>query len=518
MRYAVAMTEAVAEQARQHLLRPDGQEDVCLATYTVSTGQHRTTYLVTALVFPEAGDRRIHGNASFTGSYLLRGAAHAAQHDCGLVMLHSHPVGTGWQRLSSIDHDTELGYAHIAHQYTGSALLGMTLAGIDNAWSARLWVPEETSPRWAEAVRVVGTMLEVSWNDDLRPPPTRTAAQVRTVSAWPASQDSIARLRVLVVGVGSVGLDVAQRLAATGIPDIGVMDYDVVKELNRDRMIGATQSDARRRRRKVDVAYRQMTMAATAQRPRFKRYPMSICTRQGLAHALDYDVIFSCVDRPWPRAVLNTVAYADLIPVIDGGLTLAVFPDGHMRSGSWRAHTLVPDRPCLVCTGQLNPTDIQLDRQGLLDDPNYIEQSGREPAAGAPNVAAYSASVSAALLAQFVSLTAHPGRRGVPSPLRYLLSTHSLQNLTNTTGPFCQYELDTAIGDGRTPLALSEAPPPQDSAIRRRRHPPLAFGLRCGGPDSSSSALFRRANRVLSALLIPMARAFSRGRWTRPHF
>lgn len=206
MRYSVAMTEAVAEQARQHLLRPDGQEDVCLATYTVSTGKHRTTYLVTSLVLPGAGDRLIHGNASFTGPYLLRGAAHAANQDCGLVMLHSHPGGSGWQRLSSTDYDTELGYAHLAHQYTRGPLLGMTLAGTDDTWSARIWEPGATSPQWAEAVRVVGPMLKLSWNEDLRPPPPRTAAQVRTVSAWPAYQDSIARLRVLVVGVGSVGL------------------------------------------------------------------------------------------------------------------------------------------------------------------------------------------------------------------------------------------------------------------------------------------------------------------------
>jgi hypothetical protein len=244
------------------------------------------------------------------------------------------------------------------------------------------------------------------------------------------------------------------------------MDYDIIKELNRDRMIGTTRTDARRRRRKVDVAYRQMSIAATADQPRFRRYPMSICTPEGLAHALDYDVIFSCVDRPWPRAVLNTIAYADLIPVIDGGLTLAVFPDGQMRSGSWRAHTLVPGRPCMLCTRQLNATDIQLDRQGLLDDPSYIEQSGRERTSGAPNVAAYSASVSAALLAQFVSLTAHPGRRGVSPPLRYLLSTHSLHALTDTTGEYCQYELDTAIGDGRTPLTLSESPTPNRTTWR----------------------------------------------------
>ena len=71
--------------------------------------------------------------------------------------------------------------------------------------------------------------------------------------------------------------------------------------------------------------------------------------------------------------------------------------------------------------------DVQLDRQGLLDDPHHIEQSGRETARGATNVAVYSASVSAALLIQFASLTARLGHQGVPPPLRYILATHTLQ-------------------------------------------------------------------------------------------
>jgi hypothetical protein len=111
----------------------------------------------------------------------------------------------------------------------------------------------------------------------------------------------------------------------------------------------------------------------------------------------------------------------------------------------------------MLCTRQLNQTDIQLDHQGLLDDPTYIERSGRQSAMGAPNVAVYAVSVSAALLAQFVSLTAHPGHQGVPAPLRYMLTTHNLHLLNDTTGEHCQYELDTAIGDGRTPWVTFES-------------------------------------------------------------
>jgi hypothetical protein len=220
-----------------------------------------------------------------------------------------------------------------------------------------------------------------------------------------------------VVGAGSVGLDVAQRLAATGLVQVGVMDFDAVEEVNLDRMIGATRLDAALGRSKVAVAARLMTSAATARSFTVTRHETSITDPEGFRAALDYDVVFSCVDRPWARAVLNSMAYADLIPVIDGGIALDPFDDGRLRSGIWRSHTLVPGRPCMLCLGQLDVGQATLDRQGLLEDPKYIAGAGRT-APARQNVASLSASVSAALLAQFVSLTAHPGGRGVPAPLR----------------------------------------------------------------------------------------------------
>ena len=446
---SVAMTGTTNAALREHLKRIDGQEDICFATYGTSSGVRRRTALIRDLILPLPGERDVHGNVSFSGDYVLRAAGNAARADEGLVLLHSHPSGNGWQMLNPGDADAERSYAYLVHRITGLPLVGMTLAGADGAWSARAWTADGLANA-CESVRVIDSRMTVTWNDDRRPAPRYLETQVRTRSGWGDSMHGdISRLRVLVVGSGSVGLDVALRLAATGIQHVAVMDFDTVEVVNIDRMIGATILDAKLHRAKVDVAKRLLESAATAAKFQLEAFDMSICTPEGFRRALDFDVIFSCVDRPWPRAVLNMLAYADLIPVIDGGISIDPFPDGGMRNATWRSHVIRPGRPCLSCNKQLDLGLVAVDRQGLLDDPTYITGMKRSARPTRENVAALSVSVTAALLAQFVSLVAGAGGRGEPGPLQYSLSWHSLQHLPYQAGDCCPFEGAVARGDTR---------------------------------------------------------------------
>lgn len=455
---SVAMTGTTNEALRKHLRRADGQEDVCFATYRTSTGASRQTALIRDLVLPQPGERYVHGNASFTGDFVLRAAGVAARTGEGLMLLHSHPGGAGWQMLNSGDADAEGSFTYLVHRITGLPLVGMTFSGTDGAWSARAWMPDGRAYP-CQSVRVIDSRMTVTWNDELCPPPAPNETQVRTRSGWgDRVHADIVRLRVLVVGSGSVGLDIAIRLAATGIQHIAVMDFDTVEILNIDRLIGATTLDAKLYRAKVDVAKRLVESAATAHDFQVDALDLSICTPDAFRHALDFDVIFSCVDRPWPRAVLNMLAYADLIPVIDGGINIDAFPDGGMRNATWRSHVIRPGRPCLSCNKQLDLGLVPVDRQGLLDDPTYIAGMARSARPTRENVASLSVSVTATMLAQFVSLVAGVGGRGEPGPLQHCLSWHTLEHLPYESGEYCTFERAVARGDTRLDMTGDHAP------------------------------------------------------------
>ena len=452
------MTAANEDALVRRLVREDGQEDICLATYRPSTGMTRRTALVRTVVPPEPGDRVVHGNATVTADYILRGAEIAQQDGSGLILLHSHPGATRWQQMSSPDRECEASYANLVRELTGLPLVGMTLATRDRTWSARHWnlgVGRAIDCTHCTNVRVVGDVLALSWNDTLQPPPSSNRSQTRTVSAWGEERQSdLARRKILVVGAGSVGLDVdvIVRLAASGLRQLTVMDFDVVELYNLDRLIGAARRDAHLRRPKIHVARREATAVATSLASPISVSDLSICEPAGLELALDHDLVFSCVDRSWPRAVLNSMAYSDLIPVVDGGIAIDTFDNGDMRNATWRSHVVRPGRPCMSCNRQLDLGSVPLEQQGLLDDPAYIHGVGRDRTPVNPNVAPLSVSVAAGMLAQYVSFSVGPSGLGDPGPLQYVLSTHHLERRHDTTSPHCAVEAAEAVGDDRVCL------------------------------------------------------------------
>jgi hypothetical protein len=366
----------IHDQLTSHLLRSDAQEDLCFATYVPSTGTERLTAVLTEVIFPKEGERNVHGNASFQPQYLERALQVAGKKKEGLVFLHSHP-SEGWQGMSSDDAIAESRVAPAAAGVTGLPFVGLTI-GTDEAWSARFWIKDTARKRrylrnWCETVRVIGKKLSITFNESLLHPAFDRAKQLRTISAWgSATQEDLSRLKIGIVGLGSVGSIVAEILARTGVSHFTLIDFDGVEVKNLDRLTNVFKEDIGRA--KVDAIENAILRSASSPSVSIKRCEYSICEKEGYQTALNCDILFSCVDRPWPRQVLNFIAYAHLIPVIDGGILVRTNKTNTAIKGAdWKAHTVGYGRCCLECNGQYTAENASLEMIGKLDDPDYIQ-------------------------------------------------------------------------------------------------------------------------------------------------
>ena len=443
---SIAMTAAIDRQAREHLLRFDGQEDICFGLWRMSKGASRTTALIERLLLPLDGERNVHGNASFEPAFLERAMAEAAGSGAGLALLHSHPLGRGWQGLSRDDVFAEQSNAPAVYGATGFPLLGMTLAS-DGGWSGRFWerAAQRTYPiAWCATVRVVGDRLSVTYMDRLAPVPRSTESQLRTVSAWGEDdQAHLVRLRAGVIGAGSVG----ESLARTGFEDVSLIDFDHVETYNLDRLNYATKRDVGRL--KVDALADYLRSCATAEHFKVSAVAAPVYEEEGNRAALDCDVLFSCVDRPWGRYILNLMAYSHLIPVIDGGIRARRNRLGKLAAADWRAHTATFGRPCLQCLGQYDPGHVQAEREGLLDDPKYIDGLPDDhPLKTRQNVFAFSMSCASLQMLQMLALVLAPLDQPNPGSQLYHFVGGFMEGPTyGACHPECLFPSLVALGD-----------------------------------------------------------------------
>jgi hypothetical protein len=406
--------------------------------------------VVERLILPKDGERNVHGNASFESHYFTRVLSEAAQAGAGVALMHSHPGGLAWQGMSPDDINTEQGHAAAVYGATKLPFVGFTIAS-DGAWSARFWErtgPRQYAKRDCATVRVVGERLRPTFMEALAPVPRGTDAQIRTISAWgKKKQADLARLRVGIVGAGSVGAFIAEGMARTGLEDITVIDFDEIETKNLDRLLYAKPGNVGALKAKALAEH--LRECATAARFDALSVMAAVYEDAGFRAALDCDVLFSCVDRPWGRHVLNLIAYAHLIPVIDGGISVRTNRHEELAAADWRAHTVTVGHQCMQCMGQYDAGLVQLEREGYLDDPTYIQGLPKgHPLKARENVFAFSMACAGLQTLQMLAMVLDPlGRSNPGQQLYHFVGSIMEPSQHGKCNPECLFTDIVAMGD-----------------------------------------------------------------------
>lgn len=459
MSFEVAFSSTADSISSEHLLRHyrrgENQEDLCFGLWRPSTGRMRLTALIDEIVLPKASERLLHGNASFEPDYMVRAMRLAQEKNAGLAFMHSHP-SPGWQGMSGPDVEAERDILAYPAGATGLPLLGLTI-GTDGYWSARFWKKDGKRMRrhWCEKVRIVGPQsYKIHFNDNIVRPPLRKEVLRRTFDTWGReSQNAIARLKVGIVGLGSVGCLVAEAVARIGIAQVTLIDPDRVEEHNLDRLLYGTTEDVGKL--KVDLAAKKIQSNATAEKIQITALPISVHEETAYKATLDCDIIFSCVDRPVARDVLNYVAQAHMIPVIDGGV--AVETDrlkDRLFSAHWRVHIVTPFHQCMRCNGQYNSSMVTMELDGSLDDPSYISNLPDEERASNQNVFPFSMAVAGMEINLMLRYLLAPDWWPLVRQQDYQFMTAETRIINKECHPNCSFRSRRALGDIENPSYL----------------------------------------------------------------
>ena len=159
--------------------------------------------------------------------------------------------------------------------------------------------------------------------------------------------------RVAVVGLGGGGSHIVQQLAHAGFRRFVLYDPDVIEATNLNRLVGATEADARDRARKVDVAAHLIRGLCAnpiidVHAARWEEEP----------HALrSCDLVFGCLDGLAARRDLEASTRRYLLPLIDIGLDVTVI-DGEPPQMAGQVILSMPGEACMACLGFLTPANL----------------------------------------------------------------------------------------------------------------------------------------------------------------
>ena len=396
MKYEAIFTEDAHKDACKHLLSHfkigQYQEDLCFGLWYPCSGKSKTTALISEVIFPKDEERELHGNTSFHPEFLARSLRIAIKRKAGLVFMHSHPT-KGWQDMSAPDIIAERDNIAPASFSTKKPLVGLTV-GTDGSWSARFWKKDnkEFKRFWCDKVKVVGDSFEITFNEKMYSTFRKKNLLKRTIETWGIEeQTKISRMKIGVVGVGSVGSMVCESLARIGVGDILLIDHDKIEEHNLDRMIYATKRDIGRF--KADFFKEKILKNSVNENINAQSVIQPIQSKSAFRAALDCDIIFSCVDKPLARDILNHIAYAHLIPVIDGGIAVSKRRN-KFSDANWSSHIVTYGHQCMLCRKQYTTSGVSMEIDGSLKDPSYIQYLHSKKGMGNENVFPFSQNLS----------------------------------------------------------------------------------------------------------------------------
>ena len=374
---AIRLTGRQHNQLQAHLYPGDGKEAVAVALcgrYKGEDCHNISVYKIEYIPYDECAERSA-DRVCWPTSQVEPLIEEAARKNMAVLKIHSHPGG--FNRFSPVDDasDRELfrsvyGVTDTEERHASAVMLP------DGSLFARTVRPDgcfEPVP----LVSVAGDNLSF-WRSENLPAaavpgaaPDEFASKNKQFFGEETFQ-KLQSLNIAVVGCSGTGSPVIEQLARLGVGRLVLVDPDVVKVKNLNRIFNTTREDADDGLFKVDVMAR--AVAAMGLSTTVLPIRQSLIDPEVIRTVAGCDVIFGCMDSAEGRYYLNRLAVFYSIPYFDLGVRLDADGDGGVNRVCGSVHYLQPDGSSLLSRGVITQEEVRAEGMARETPEEYERQ------------------------------------------------------------------------------------------------------------------------------------------------
>jgi molybdopterin/thiamine biosynthesis adenylyltransferase len=307
----------------------------------------------------------------------------AAEDDQSIpVFVHTHPNGEARhsRRDDVVDHEL----SRVAtNRNTLSTYASLIVAGSVDlpAFAGRLWGGLSDQPLPIDRLRIIGEHVRVLVPAHANEAYNPEIFNRQILAFGDDGQRVLHRLRVGVVGAGGTGSSAIEQLLRLGVGHIVVIDKQTLDGSNVTRVYGSTTQDEGSPKASIAATSAARIGLGSVVVP-VKGSVGELAIAEQLAQC---DVVFGCTDDVVGRAILTRMPTHLLQLLIDCGVVLDS-RDGTLQGIYGRVTTVMPLDPCLVCTGDVDPTQLRND-QLPSDELASLRREGYVPELATPDPA-----------------------------------------------------------------------------------------------------------------------------------
>jgi hypothetical protein len=399
--WSLRMSQSLYEGLHAHLFPGDGDEHAAVIEAGLATLGGRQVLLARRLWKAQDGVDWLPGTRGYRmlpASYVTKRIRDCRAERLVYLAVHNHGGGNS-VGFSSVDLTThKRGFPALLDIMKGVPVGALVFA--EDAVAGDIWTADGGRHSLREAMVIGPARKRLTPTPDGRDdsPDPRFDRQIRLFGA--SGQVVLGEARVAIIGVGGVGILLAEYLGRLGVGEIVVVDPDRVEPSNLPRMVDATSWDAmswlvsatrpawvralghRMATSKVRLAARVIHKASPGASVLQFRTDMENPAALEAIKGSDY--VFLAADSHRARLLFNALVHQFLIPGAQLGSRIrSDATTGLVEHVHTVTRWVLPDRGCLVCNQQINPARLQeesisasmLTRQKYTDDPDVVAPS-----------------------------------------------------------------------------------------------------------------------------------------------